>query len=201
MKTMKKRILFFVSIIIASVGANAQNTSINYTTTRNGDMTYSTTGLIKTSMSSSNGYYLEIEVMASGQVISPTFTITSMRDKNFVKIVRSQKGEKTKVYATYTLSNGQKYTLDTYGKDNTDSSYMNSETICSFHFFSVFVQNNRLNPSTVSKFRKYDIESIQIGNDIIDLKKLFGFKTAPIIDKLCMELAKNGVNPQYMGQD
>lgn len=138
---------------------------------------------------------------AVGQnVIGIAFDIISYASENLARIARSLKGFNKGVVAVYKLSNGGVYTLESQGEDNTSKDFKKSDIISAIGFFSLFTQNNIANPTMVAKFRSYDIESVNIGDGVIDFKNTLGIKTAPIIDEICRELEKSGVDAKSLGE-
>lgn len=143
----------------------------------------------------------QLEIHVYGDVVSPTFNISTTKNESIVKIARTLTDESKKFYATYTLSNKEKITLDTYGHDSTREGLKSTKNMGGLRFFSVFVQNGKLSPATVAKFRSYDIETINLGTGVIDVKKTLGINTASIINSMCKKLMENGVNAETLGEN
>ena len=143
---------------------------------------------------------LEIHVV-DDSLVSLAFSISTITNESIVKIARTLKDESKLIYATYTLSNKEKIMLDTYGYDSTREGLKDSKSMGGFYFFSIFVQEGKLSPATVAKFRTYDIETINFGSGVIDVKKTLGINTASIINSMCKKLMENGVNAEVLGEN
>lgn len=141
----------------------------------------------------------KLKIVVSGDVVSPTFDISTTNNESIVKIARSLTDGRKKMYATYTLSNKEKITLDTFGYDSTTEGLKGTKDMGALSFFSIFVRNGLLSPATVAKFRIYDIETINIGTGVIEVKNTLGINTASIINDICKKLIESGVNAATLG--